>query len=404
MLRDCNSSSAPVALRGPALFDSDGLPRFWAAAWACLLRSDLSFATTKQKLRYIEGLYVHADVILGEAGLDNALSAMDIRSLGSVLESYFVALRNKSCSMDASQDRWQVAVSFITDVASRIARCSPRQSEMNALQQRLAEIEAQCSRLYFGTRRKPDRVRSLPAEVVETLYAVLEPTSASNPFVTERTRWRVYLLFVLLLHQGLRRGELLALPLDALKTSVSPTDGQQRQWLTVRYNPYEDDPRSSTPSIKNSSSIRQIPVSEAIVTLVDEYVGSYRGRPDHSFLMNSQKNRPLSTEGVTKLFEKLTSSLSSPVLRILEDHTGHRSISAHHLRHTCAVFRLNQMLASGVVMEDALQRLRVFFGWSRSSDMPLRYARAVFEDRLATVWRAEFDDRVNVLRNLRQAK
>ena len=51
-------------------------------------------------------------------------------------------------------------------------------------------------------------------------------------------------------------------------------------------------------------------------------------------------------------------------------------------------------------MTDALERMRVFFGWSRGSEMPLRYARTVFEYRLASVWNSRFDDRVDVLRNL----
>jgi hypothetical protein len=71
-----------------------------------------------------------------------------------------------------------------------------------------------------------------------------------------------------------------------------------------------------------------------------------------------------------------------------------------HFRHTSAVVRLNQLLSAGVEMDDALQRMRAFYGWSRESDMPLRYARAVFEDRLASIWRAEFDDRVSVLRSI----
>jgi len=49
-------------------------------------------------------------------------------------------------------------------------------------------------------------------------------------------------------------------------------------------------------------------------------------------------------------------------------------------------------------MDEALQKLRTFFGWSRQSTMPSRYARAVFEDRLAGVWNNAFDDRVALLR------
>ena len=51
-------------------------------------------------------------------------------------------------------------------------------------------------------------------------------------------------------------------------------------------------------------------------------------------------------------------------------------------------------------MPVALQQLRAFFGWSKESDMPLRYAKAVFEDRLATVWNDTFDERVAIVRSL----
>jgi integrase len=205
---------------------------------------------------------------------------------------------------------------------------------------------------------------------------------------------------MLLLHQGLRRSELLIFPTDVIKSGFDRSLKQERWWMSVRYNEYEDDPRCSRPSIKNAPSIRQLPVSQPIALLVQEYVSNYRGRANHSFLINSQKRAPLSTEGVSKMFQKISASLPQNLRKILRDQTGEESFSAHELRHTCAVVRLNQILSSGVEMADALERLRGFFGWCRDSVEPLRYARAVFEDRLASVWNGKFDDRVDVLRNL----
>ena len=49
-------------------------------------------------------------------------------------------------------------------------------------------------------------------------------------------------------------------------------------------------------------------------------------------------------------------------------------------------------------MDVALQKMRSFFGWSRHSDMPQKYAKAVFDDRLASVWNNVFDERVSLLR------
>jgi integrase len=134
--------------------------------------------------------------------------------------------------------------------------------------------------------------------------------------------------------------------------------------------------------------------------LVQEYVANFRGRANHSFLINSQKMRPLSVKAVNKTFQKVTASLPVSLIKVLYEHTGRTAITPHAMRHTCAVVRLNQILSEGVEMNDALQQLRTFFGWSRDSEMPLRYARAVFEDRLSTVWRSEFDERVSMLRSL----
>jgi hypothetical protein len=166
-----------------------------------------------------------------------------------------------------------------------------------------------------------------------------------------------------MLHQGLRRGEVLLLPADTVKSGFDRKANRNRHWLNVQENPYEDaasDTRYSKPGIKTAASYRQVPVSETIVGIVDTYVQYFRGRSKHSFLLNSQSNLPLS----------------------------------------CAVMRLHQLLAKSDPMDEALQKLRTFFGWSKTSIMPSRYARAVFEDRLSSVWNSAFDDRVALLRAL----
>ena len=141
-------------------------------------------------------------------------------------------------------------------------------------------------------------------------------------------------------------------------------------------------------------------MSELTATLVQSYAENYRGRPDHSFLLNAQSNRPLSTESLTSAFKQISGLMPPRVLDDLRQRTGKESISPQDLRHTSAVVRLHQLLEKGDSMDEALQKLRTFFGWSKNSQMPLRYARAVFEDRLAGVWNNAFDDRVTLLRSL----
>jgi integrase len=391
---------APPSLCGPTLVDDLGLPRFWAAVWASFLPADLAPSTIGKKLSQLEAFYQHTDETLGTGRLDDALAKIDVDTTCSALEAYFLTLRSRAVT-PATEERWQAALQFVTETVQRLSRRSPTQEHHDALSGRLMQIELLSAHLHVGIRRRPERIRSLPSEIVEALYEILDPESSINPFREGVSRWRMYTIFMLLLHQGLRRGELLSFPVDVIKSGFDQNRQHVRYWMTVRYNEYQnEDPRYSKPSIKNAPSIRQIPVSKTTALLVQEYATNYRGKPNHSFLINSQKQSPLSTEGVTKLFQKITASLPKRLRKILIDHTGDDSISPHDLRHTCAVVRLNQLLSSGVEMTDALERMRAFFGWSRDSDMPLRYARAVFEDRLASVWNNTFDDRVEVLRNL----
>lgn len=120
-------------------------------------------------------------------------------------------------------------------------------------------------------------MRGLPAGVLEDLYELITPDSQRNPFRTERHRWRNFTIVMLLLHAGLRGGELLRMAVDAIAEEYDPRSGQDRVWLNVVENPYgDDDPRGDTPSFKNSLATRQIPVSRSIAEIVDTYVHKLR--------------------------------------------------------------------------------------------------------------------------------
>jgi len=51
---------------------------------------------------------------------------------------------------------------------------------------------------------------------------------------------------------GTARSELLCLPADVIKSGFDRNLQKERFWIAVRYNEYEDDPRYSTPRIKNA--------------------------------------------------------------------------------------------------------------------------------------------------------
>ncbi|WP_232487740.1 tyrosine-type recombinase/integrase [Burkholderia ubonensis] len=310
-------------------------------------------------------------------------------------------LRNQPVATRSNEDRWQTGLAFVTSVVNWLSKSAD--AKMRQIEARIHRLSTLYSQLHIRQGGRSETVRSLPASVVESLYQMLDPESEANPFQRAHTRWRVFIAFVLMLHQGLRRGELLLLPADAIKSGYDRKLGRTRYWLNIQQNGYEEadsDSRYSKPSIKTLHSVRQIPVSDATARLVQTYCENYRRRPSHSFMMSAQTGGPLSTESLTKIFTTISKALPTDVLQELHDRTGKKSVTCHDLRHSCAVLRLHQLLERGDAMPEALQKLRTFFGWSKESDMPSRYAKAVFESRLASVWNDEFDDRVAVLRAL----
>lgn len=402
MLVQLSDSLIPQSLSGPVLLDSHGLPRYWATVWSTASAGPLANSTHLKKLRHIGNLYQHADEIYGCGTLDNALGTLNDQVLAEVLESWFISIRNQPKTSGADETRWQNGFGFVTAVVTWIAK-SDADKRLRHMESRLQQLSILYSQFRVSKRSSPETIRSLPASTVEALYNTLDPESKQNPFPRMQTRWRVYVSFILMLHQGLRRGEVLLLPVDAVKSAFDVRLNRIRHWINIRENNYEEsanDPRHSKPSIKTKDSIRQIPVGETTARIIETYAQNFRGRTSHSFLLNSQSNMPLSTEALTKAFALISKQMPQKIIKELEARTGKTTITPHDLRHTCAVVRLHQLLLQGDSMDEALQKLRTFFGWSRESTMPSRYARAVFEDRLASVWNDAFDDRVALLRAL----
>ncbi|MRT32313.1 site-specific integrase [Herbaspirillum sp. CAH-3] len=406
MLIQLSKTSVPRNLRGPVLIDSFGFLRYWATVWSTVAAAGLAESTHLKKLRHIESLYCHSDQLLGQSALDDALGNLDEHALSNILESWFVSIRNRPKTTGTDEKRWQTGLDFVSSVVSWVSK-SHADNTMRSIEERLQRLSILYRQLHVSKAKPIESIRSLPATTVQALHEMLDPQSPTNPFPRIRTRWRVYVSFILMLHQGLRRGEVLLLPVDGVKVMYDSKQGRNRYWINVQENPYEEsgtDPRYSKPSIKTSSSHRQIPVSELTAKIIDTYTQNYRGRPRHSFLLNSQSNMPLSTEALTKVFAHASAQLSAAAVKELMDRSGKKTVTPHDLRHTSAVMRLHQLLRQGDSMDEALQKLRTFFGWSRTSSMPSRYARAVFEDRLASVWNDAFDERVALLRSLPEGR
>lgn len=402
-LERIRSPRLPPNLNGRVLTDDRGAPRYWATVWEALHGADLSDSTLAAKLLAVDRLYHSVREQTGADCLDRLIADGDFDRLESCLEGFFVHVRNASTNSrtDRSVD-WRAALEFVRDIFERRSRSDSTARSFDLIQARLLRLQRLYASLNVSRQPKLKAMRALPAAVVEDLYAIADPTSARNPFRSEGQRWRNYALFLLYLHQGLRRGEALILPIDAIKEDFDPKTGGYRKWIDVTWNQYEDeDPRYTAPGIKTALSHRQIPIADGVADIVQHYLDNYRGRQDHSFMIASNRHRPLALPTVNLIFDGLSGALSLAARTELRNRLHTDKVTPHDCRHTCAVVRMAEFVGGGMEMELALQNLRVFFGWTKDSEMPRHYARAYFEDRLISVWHKKFDDRVDVLRAIR---
>jgi hypothetical protein len=111
----------------------------YCCVWAAFLPADLAPATVSKKLSQLEGFYQHSDTQLGPRRLDDALADFDVEVLSSALDGYFLTLRNLPSFTPTSEDRWQVALQFTTDIAQRITRNLQPES-LNALNENLCVL------------------------------------------------------------------------------------------------------------------------------------------------------------------------------------------------------------------------------------------------------------------------
>ncbi|WP_184959506.1 site-specific integrase [Pseudomonas vranovensis] len=293
---------------------------------------------------------------------------------------------------------WASAFNFMLDVIRHVG--SWTDEIRTALEARVLRLERLYAHLAPCKPRPPAPIRALPSIVIDDLYRIFNPLSIENPFRNERLRWRNYLIFLLAATMGLRRSEIAILPLDAIKSDFDPATGKECYWLNVDESHYEhEDSRSDAPSLKNSQSRRQLPISQDVLIASDNLGMGHKRSRTHSYLFESQKGKPISLRSIQRIFEIASEHLSAPAKKAILIR-GNQCISAHDLRHTCAVYRLTKYMESGIDLDTATNKLRVFFGWSATSAMPRHYARAYFESESADVWTDSYDTFVTALRNI----
>ncbi|MCU1742006.1 MULTISPECIES: hypothetical protein [unclassified Pseudomonas] len=213
----------------------------------------------------IEQLYQSARRLYQADCLDCLIAELKFDEREACLETSFITARNHGAQTAANyHPNWRVAYVFVKSCVQRLVKSHADPDMLWLLSMRLERLE----KLFDSLGMAP---------VLDEFYQIIDPYSVNNPFRNSMLRWRNYVLCLLMLHLGLRRGETLVLPMDALKSEKRFTPTVETvNWLNVGDNPYQRDPRQEQPSLKNNNAARQLPVPPALASLIRTFVESYR--------------------------------------------------------------------------------------------------------------------------------
>lgn len=378
---------------------SQGLPYMWPIIYQDLFLGQLADSFQRKKLRSIDQFYTLIETNFAD-NFDSVISGQNDQLLSQYCLAYFSYLNNSELSLDSQKEYWSTIYEFISKTTELISK-NAVSNELFLLNQKFVNILIRYKDIQVKKSKKQELIRSVPSFIIEFYDEILIPQQSNNPFKNISVQWTVFIAYKILLHLGLRRSELLLLPLDCLKYQKNYRDGTEKYWINVGDFDASTESRFNTPSIKNDQSYRQIPISKTIANLIQIYIDGYRGKAPHCFLLNSLQCRPLSAESLNKSFKAIFNHLPIDLKKSYLDSTLKTSITPHSLRHTAAVIRLSHLINSGEDMQTALEQMRPFFGWSRNSTMPLRYAKAVFIERYETHWCEKFDQRLEYIRGIK---
>ena len=158
MLLQLADPHVPHPLQGPLLIDSvHGLPRYWAAVWSLLEGSSLARSSLTKKLRQIESLYAHTDLVFGPSFLDDALGTVNDALLSDMLESWFISIKNQSDIGPSDEARWRAGLSFVVCIITRLSKANLPTERLRRLEARLHRLSHLYGQLHVQRNRRLDR-------------------------------------------------------------------------------------------------------------------------------------------------------------------------------------------------------------------------------------------------------
>lgn len=237
--------------------------------------------------------------------------------------------------------------------------------------------------------------KSMDYELMVKLYSIIAPNNLNkanglNPFKTNDTQLRNFIIVHLMLNYGLRVGELMLLTTKSFKKS----QGKDRYSLIITNTHDEYDNRAKKPSIKNEFSYRVIELEKRDFNFLTIYKENVRNNIDSEILFTSTKPpySPLSYASIHKILDELDAKLRSIAPEYFDDqnHYSIENLTPHTCRHTWAYMALSDAFKNYSVIDKytkkealdlAQEDLRILGGWSPNSLMPMYYGKRFLVER-----------------------
>lgn len=219
-------------------------------------------------------------------------------------------------------------------------------------------------------RNQVSHEKGLTNEQLTVLLKIIHPGSECNPFNDPAIQVRNQLMILLLLHLGIRGGEL-------LNIRVKDIDWSKNQIVIARRADEKSDSRIRQPLVKKLD--RRLPMKDTLVKAIHRYILEYRnkvpGSRKHDYLLVTHKSgttqgQPLSRSGYMKVINLIGSA--SPQIT---------SLHGHGLRHTWNYLfseHMDQMVDPPTPEEQEKQR-SYLQGWREGSGTAATYNKRFIE-------------------------
>lgn len=262
--------------------------------------------------------YRVADLSYEDADEQGSSNIIDIKRIRMRRSAAVEEVRSVDVATQASRLRYiadylEFMATYLGATLSASVRQELALESAHALKAFRAQIPQVSKRAKLGARE------GLSREDQDRLLKVIQPDSPDNPWEHGFVRVRNWLIVVLLLATGMRRGELLGLQIGDL-------DQRLPKLRIIRRADAQEDPRPIQPNTKTND--REVELRPALMRAVWNYINHHRKKikaaRKYAQLIVADDGRPLSLKSIDKMFAQLREAC--PGLPV--------TLTSHVMRHT----------------------------------------------------------------------